>query len=243
MATLRGMPGLQEQKHPQASALASVAQRVIACTGCPRLVEHRQRVAEEKKKSFQDWAYWGKPVPGFGDPHARIAIIGLAPGAHGANRTGRVFTGDPTARFLVSALHQVGLASQPQSEHTQDGLLLSGVYMTAAVKCVPPHDRPTRRELENCFPYLVEELDALDRTRVVLTLGRVALEAFLQYVARALGSPVKLPFHPGTCYELGPGLPQLSVSYHPSPRNTLTGRLTREEFIRLLERARRLAEL
>ena len=215
---------------------------VIACRRCPRLVEHRERVAQERRPASRQEEYWGRPVPGFGDPQARLLIVGLAPAAHGGNRTGRVFTGDPSARFLISALHEVGYASQSLSEHRDDGLTLQDAYITAVVRCAPPGNRPTAVETENCRAYLMRELGLLPRTRVVLALGRVAFEGYLHALATLTGERYSLAFRHGASYQPGEGLPYLLVSYHPSPHNTYTGRLRREEFIALLHEARRRVE-
>lgn len=215
--------------------------RITACHRCPRLVEYRERMARSKRKPYLEWEYWGRPVPGFGDLKARVTIIGLAPASHGGNRTGRVFTGDPSARFLMRALHKVGYANQPTSEHRDDGLHLSDLYITAAVKCAPPQDRPSHQEVASCLSYLSEELRMLDQLRVVVTLGKVALDAYLRHVSGVLRRPVRLLFHHGACYPLPSGLPILLVSYHPSPRNTQTGRLRYQDLVALLRQSQQLA--
>ncbi|MSQ40704.1 MAG: uracil-DNA glycosylase [Dehalococcoidia bacterium] len=212
--------------------------QVIACRLCPRLVEFRERVATEKRPRSREETYWGRPVPGFGDPHAHLLILGLAPAAHGGNRTGRVFTGDPSARFLMDALYEVGFASQPTSEHLDDGLVLRDAYITATVKCVPPGDRPTVEESRNCRRYLVSEITLLSGVRAVLALGRIAFEGYERALAEVTGKRNSLPFRHGAHYRLGQGLPDLFASYHPSPRNTNTGRLKREEFIAVLQDVR-----
>ena len=219
--------------------LESLAKRIIACQRCPRLVEHRAQVSRAKKKGFESWDYWGRPLPGFGDPAARLAIIGLAPAAHGGNRTGRLFTGDASARFLVSALHETGFANQPTSEHRDDGLQLTDAYLTAAARCCPPNDKPTTQELANCSEYLAAELRALPNTRIVLALGRIAFAAYLSFLAKEAAIKTALPFKHGAFYQFGEGVPVLCVSYHPSPRNTLTGRLRRQDFLALLRKVRR----
>ena len=200
---------------------------------------HRERTGEMKKPSFQDWDYWSRPVPSFGDPGARVCAIGLAPAAHGGNRTGRIFTGDASARFLMDALYETGFASQPTSEHREDGLVLRGLYVTAAVRCAPPGDKPIREEMINCAPFLAQELASLPELRAVLVLGRIAFDAYLRLVAQSRGEPVRLPFRHGARYQLGEGTPTLFVSYHPSPRNHNTGRLTRASFVAVLEEVRR----
>ena len=224
-------------------SLEVLQQRIILCRKCPRLVLHRERSGELKRRSFREWEYWSKPVPSFGDPEARVAIIGLAPAAHGGNRTGRMFTGDASARFLMEALYEVGLASQPSSEHRDDGLALRGAYITAALRCAPPGDRPAPGELASCAPYLDQELALLPRLRAVLVLGRIAFDAYLRLVSRDLGKRARLSFTHGARYLLGDGMPALYVSYHPSPRNHNTGRLTRSSFVAVLEQVRREAGL
>jgi uracil-DNA glycosylase len=196
-------------------------------------VRYRETVPPRRTFASQD--YWRRPVPGFGDPEARLVVIGLAPAAHGGNRTGRVFTGDESGRFLVAALHEAGFANQPVSESKDDGLVYTGCYVTAAVKCVPPHDRPTAEEFENCSSWLDSELRLLERAKAVLALGRAAFEAYLDY-AESRGAATKgLAFEHGKRYSLG-GLPALYASYHPSPRNTHTGKLTRKMMAALLKR-------
>lgn len=200
--------------------------RIVSCAACPRLVEYRQDVARKKKRAFREWDYWGRPVPGFGDPQARLLIIGLAPAAHGANRTGRMFTGDSSGDWLVRALYRAGVANQPTSCHRDDGLVLREAYLTAVVRCAPPENRPTREELVRCQEFLAQELALLPSVRVVLTLGRVAFEGYLELLRRQ-GRPVAaLPFRHGGVYELEASLPVLVASYHPSRRNTQTGLLS-----------------
>jgi uracil-DNA glycosylase family 4 len=221
-------------------ALQIVQANVAACRKCPRLVAHRERVAREKVRRYRDEEYWGKPIPGFGDPDARVLIVGLAPAAHGGNRTGRIFTGDRSGDFLYCALHRAGFASQPWSRHRRDGLTLRDCYITAAVRCAPPENKPTPDELATCRPYLVEEIRLLRRTRVVVVLGRIAFDAFLKawlHAGRSL--PSRRPgFAHGAEAEL-PGGVRLVASYHPSQQNTQTGRLTPAMFQRIFARARR----
>ncbi len=219
--------------------LPLLARRVIACTRCPRLRAHCRRVAREKKRAFRDWDYWGRPVPGFGDPRARLLIVGLAPAAHGANRTGRMFTGDASGDWLYEALHRFGFASQAVSVAADDGLRLRDCWITAAARCAPPGNRPTSRELDNCRPHLEGELAVLRRVRVVITLGRIGHEAYL----RAAGWWDRLPpaerprFGHGARTELPDGTVLIS-SYHPSRQNTNTGRLTRPMWHAVFRRAR-----
>ena len=213
---------------------------VTACRKCPRLVAYREDVARAKVRRYRDEEYWGKPIPGFGDPEAGLLIVGLAPAAHGGNRTGRIFTGDRSGDFLFAALHRSGFANQPSSRQRDDGLRLMDCYITAAARCAPPQNQPTPAELTTCRPYLVEELHLLHRARVVVALGRIAFEAFLRAWVEAGGRlPATRPrFGHGLMTEL-PGGVRLLASYHPSQQNTQTGRLTPGMFGRIFARARR----
>ena len=209
------------------AALAEIEREVIDCRLCPRLVEWRERVAREKVARFRDDEYWGRPVPGFGDPDARILLLGLAPAAHGGNRTGRVFTGDASGDFLWPALHAAGLANRPVSARRGDGLRANDLWITAPVKSAPPDNKPLPAERDNCAPYLVRELAALDRVGVVVALGGFAWESALRTFA-ALGHPPPRPkphFGHGAEVSIGPWT--LIGSYHVSQQNTRTGRLTR----------------
>jgi uracil-DNA glycosylase family 4 len=220
-------------------SLSTLRDEIVACRACPRLVGYRERVAREKKREFRAETYWGRPVPGFGDPHARLVVVGLAPAAHGANRTGRVFTGDRSAAFLVAGLHRAGFASQPTSTNRGDGLRYQDLYVTAAVRCVPPDNRPRPEERDRCRPFLEREFRLLRETRAYLALGGFAWEATLDAVAPLYQVPrPKVPFAHGACAVLGPGLPLLWASYHPSPQNTNTGKLTSAMFLDLLRRVR-----
>jgi len=222
-----------------ADTLQLLREEIVACRQCPRLVGYRERVAHEKKKQFKSDTYWGRPVPGFGDPDARLVLIGLAPAAHGSNRTGRVFTGDRSAEFLVGALHAAGFASQPHSTHRGDGLRYQDAYLTAAVRCVPPDNRPTPAEKNACLPYLARELRLLPRARSILALGGFAWDALLDSVPLLYALPrPEADFAHGRCVPLGPGHPMLWGSYHPSPQNTNTGKLTRRMFVDLLDHIR-----
>jgi uracil-DNA glycosylase len=210
-----------------AESFASLSAEVVACRKCPRLVTYRERIAREKKRAYRDDAYWGRPVPGFGDPRARLVVVGLAPAAHGSNRTGRVFTGDRSAAFLVRAFYETGFANQPTSERRGDGLRYRDLYLTAAVRCVPPDNRPTPDERDRCAPYLRRELEHLRNTRAILALGGFAWEVTCALAAEVYGarSP-DVPFSHGACAPLGAGKPLVWASYHPSPQNTNTGKLT-----------------
>jgi uracil-DNA glycosylase len=220
-------------------SLQQLRDQILACRQCPRLVAYRERVARERKKQFRSDVYWGRPVPGFGDPRARLVLVGLAPAAHGSNRTGRVFTGDRSAAFLVGALHAAGFANQPHSTARGDGLRYDDAYLTAAVRCVPPDNHPTPGEKANCLPYLARELRLLPQTRSILALGGFAWDALRDAVPQIYG--VRRPdaeFAHGRCVPLGPGKPMLWASYHPSPQNTNTGKLTTKMFTDLLQNIR-----
>jgi uracil-DNA glycosylase family 4 len=220
-----------------AAALSRIAAEIVRCRACPRLVAWREKVARERRRAYRDEVYWGKPVPGFGDPAARIAIVGLAPGAHGANRTGRMFTGDGSGDFLYAALHRAGLASQAESRSRGDGLRLRGVFVAAAARCAPPANRLAPGEIERCAPFLERELKALPGVRVLLALGAVAWGACLRYLVR-IGRELPAP-RPrfGHAAELRvPGGPVLVGSYHVSRQNTQTGRLTPAMFDEVVRR-------
>jgi len=223
------------------NSLTRLNAEVIACRKCPRLVAHRERVAREKVRRHRDEEYWGKPIPGFGDPKARLLIVGLAPAAHGGNRTGRVFTGDRSGDFLYRALHRAGFSNQPWSRHRDDGLRLRDCFITAAVRCAPPGNKPAPSELTTCRPYLVEEIRLLRSLRIVVVLGRIAFDAFLKaWVIAGRKPPERRPvFGHGTMTRL-PGDVWLLASYHPSQQNTQTGRLTSAMFQRIFARAGRL---
>jgi uracil-DNA glycosylase family 4 len=214
---------------------------VEECRRCPRLVDHRQRVAERRVRRFRDQEYWGRPVAGFGDRAARLLIVGLAPAAHGGNRTGRMFTGDRSGDFLFAALYRAGFANQSQSTHRDDGLQLNDCYLTAAVRCAPPENKPTPAEFDRCRPFLAEELRLLPNVRVVVALGRIAFDAFLTvWVPSARALPTSRPRFSHAAEVKLPGAVTLLASYHPSQRNTQTGLLTASMFARIFDRARRL---
>jgi uracil-DNA glycosylase len=221
--------------------LAAVKEAIIGCERCPRLRAYCRRVAREKRRAFRSETYWGKPVPGFGDPRARLLVVGLAPAAHGGNRTGRVFTGDSSGDWLYGALHRFGFASQAVARERHDGLRLVDCYVSAAARCAPPANRPTRGELDACRPYLAAEVRLLDRVEVVVALGRIGFEGWL----RASGWWSRLPparrprFGHGTAARLPDGT-VLIASYHPSRQNTNTGRLTRPMWDTIFRRARTL---
>lgn len=215
---------------PLAPDLGAVRDRIVACRLCPRLVRYREAVARTKVARFRDWTYWGRPVPGFGDPDARVLIVGLAPAAHGGNRTGRVFTGDRSGDWLYRALYRAGFANQPTSTSVDDGLELHDAYIAAAVRCAPPGNRPTPVEFDRCQPYLEQEIELLRNLRVVVTLGGVAMDRFLRAwtaTGRTVPSP-KPAFGHGRRHSLGAVI--LISSYHPSQRNTQTGLLSEAMF-------------
>jgi uracil-DNA glycosylase family 4 len=210
------------------SALRVLTREIVACERCPRLREHCRQVAEVKRRAYLDWTYWGKPVPSFGDPSARVMVIGLAPGAHGSNRTGRMFTGDRSGEFLYRALYETGFANQAESVSREDGLELRDIYITAAVRCAPPGNKPTPKEFGNCRRYLERELDLLTRLRVVVALGRLAFDTYLSILKdRGLvASRAAFEFGHNRRFQTAPGQPVLISSYHPSQQNTSTGKLT-----------------
>ncbi len=222
------------------AALARLSEEIVECRRCPRLVEWRERVAVEKVARFRDEPYWGRPLPGFGDPDGRILIIGLAPAAHGGNRTGRVFTGDKSGDFLWSALYVAGLADRPSSRRADDGLTLTDAYIAAAVRCAPPLNKPTNDERDACAPFLAREIGLLTELRVILALGTFGWDAALRALT-TLGHPAKPKprFGHGVSYEVGPY--RLVGSYHPSQQNTFTGRLTAPMFQGVIAQALALA--
>jgi uracil-DNA glycosylase family 4 len=221
-----------------ADPLSELAREVSGCRACPRLVEWRERVAAEKTARFADWDYWGRPVPGFGDPDAHLLVVGLAPAAHGANRTGRVFTGDRSGDFLYAALHRAGYANQPTSVSADDGLTLTGAYITAPVKCAPPANKPTPDERDRCRPWFDRELALLHNVRVVLALGRFGWDA----ACASFGAPRPRPrFVHGAEASLAGGR-TLLASYHVSQQNTFTGVLTPDMLDEVLQRARRISK-
>jgi uracil-DNA glycosylase len=220
-------------------SLEAVRREVVVCILCPRLVKYRERVAREKKREFREQEYWGRPVPGFGDPSARLVAVGLAPAAHGSNRTGRVFTGDRSAAFLVRAFYEAGFANQPTSLHRGDGLRYRDLYLTAALRCAPPDNRPTPEERAHCAPFLERELRLLTEARAILALGGFAWDAVREVVPRVYGGERPSgAFAHGAALPLGPGRPIIWGSFHPSPQNTNTGKLTLPMLVDLLRRIR-----
>jgi uracil-DNA glycosylase family 4 len=223
--------------------LIELNREVIVCTKCPRLVEYRERIAREKRRAYRDWEYWGRPVPGFGDPHARVLVLGLAPGAHGSNRTGRPFTGDASGNFMYPVLFETGFANQSEATRRDDGMELKDLYITAAARCAPPDNKPLPSELANCAGYLDRELHGLTRLKVVVALGKIAFDAYLNFLKRQGPLPDKkiLIFRHGAEYRLPDGK-TLLASYHPSNQNTQTGKLTRAMFVRVFKQAAKLAD-
>jgi len=215
---------------------------VVGCTRCPRLVAYREQIAREKRRAYRDWEYWGKPVPGFGDPNARVLILGLAPGAHGSNRTGRPFTGDASGNFMYPILHETGFASQPTATSRNDGLVLTNLYITAAARCAPPANKPLPEELANCAPFLERELKGLKNLRVIVALGRIGFESYLNYLKRQnlIAGKRGYEFRHGAEYTM-PDDRILLASYHPSNQNTQTGKLTKSMFKAIFLRAAELA--
>ena len=221
--------------------LAQLNEVVIACRKCPRLVQYREEVARTKRRAFREWTYWGRPVPGFGDARAKLLIVGLAPAAHGANRTGRMFTGDRSGDFLYARLYAAGFANQPTSLNADDGLELRGAYISAAARCAPPDNKPLPEELRNCAGYLEEEF-AILRPRAVLALGAIAFHTYLRLLIRQgrIDSAARYRFSHGAEFKLPGDLPHLFASYHPSQQNTQTGKLTAAMFEAVVLRIHRV---
>jgi uracil-DNA glycosylase family 4 len=219
--------------------LAVLNEEIIACRRCPRLVEYRERVAKTKRRAYREHEYWGRPVPGFGDARAKLLIIGLAPGAHGSNRTGRPFTGDASGVFLYAALHRAGFANQASSVAIGDGLVLNNAYINAVIRCAPPDNKPLPEEIVNCRDYFDADLEIL-KPRAILALGRIAWEQYLRSLVRAkkIASASAFPFAHGAEFSLPDNLPRIFASYHPSQQNTQTGKLTVKMFDQVLRKVR-----
>jgi len=232
---------MQESQTDNSQLLQILEQEVITCRKCPRLVEYREEIAKDKRRAYRAWTYWGKPIPGFGDPHAELFILGLAPAAHGGNRTGRAFTGDRSGDFLYAALYQAGFANQPTSVHRDDGLRLKNAFIAATVRCAPPANKPLPSEILNCRGYLEQEL-ALLKPKVVLALGKIAWDAYLDIlkIDGVIASRAKFLFGHGTEAQLPRGGPKLVGVYHPSQQNTQTGRVTSTMYATVLSRIRKL---
>ena len=225
--------------------LEVLQQQIINCGLCPRLRDHSAQVAHLKRRAYRDWDYWGKPVPSFGDPLARVLIVGLAPGAHGSNRTGRMFTGDRSGDILYRVLHRTGFASMPASTSRDDGLVLRDLYITAAAHCAPPGNKPEPGELRNCRPYLERELELLTEVKVVVALGKIAFDVYLDILkARGvIASRSGFVFGHDCEFVTAPGQPRLVSSYHPSQQNTSTGKLTEAMLTAVFRRARRIGKI
>lgn len=223
--------------------LVILEREITSCRKCPRLVTYREEVARTKRRAYRDWTYWGRPVPAFGDPRARILIIGLAPAAHGANRTGRMFTGDRSGDFLYDQLYRAGFANQPHSRRADDGLVLKDALISAAIRCAPPANKPLPEEVRNCLPYLEREL-AFIRPRAILALGAIALNTYLDLLKGKglISSRANYPFTHGASFVLPGNLPRLFAAYHPSQQNTQTGRLTPAMFASVLRKIRKFLE-
>ncbi|MDT7042427.1 uracil-DNA glycosylase [Candidatus Nitronereus thalassa] len=225
------------------SGLQVLHQTITDCTLCPRLTTYRRRIAQTKVKRFQEWEYWGRPIPGFGDPKAQLFVLGLAPAAHGGNRTGRVFTGDRSGDWLYEALHQFGFSTQAEATHRGDGLKLHNCYVGVALRCAPPDNKPTKEEFNTCRPYLQEELRLLPNITVVVALGKIAFDEYLK-ASQALGHSLRKPlpkFGHGSVHSTPWGVTLLG-SYHPSQQNTFTGRLTRPMFHGVFHHAKKLID-
>ena len=218
--------------------MLDLEERIIGCRHCPGLVEHREKIGREKRAEFRDWDYWAKPLTGFGDLEARLMVVGLAPAAHGGNRTGRSFTGDASAKVLMAGLHLTGFANQPTSERLDDGLLLSNAYISNAVRCVPPGNRPSAQEQRDCLPFLAEEFDILPKLTTVLALGGFAFASCLGALSPKAGQPLKAKFVHGKRFDFGANLPTVVACYHPSPLNINTGRFSLEGLVEVLQKVR-----
>lgn len=229
---------------PSSTALKAFNERMTACNLCPRLRAYCQEIARVRRRAYSDWEYWGKPVPSFGDPAAQVMVLGLAPGAHGSNRTGRPFTGDGSGDFLYPVLYETGFASQAKSTSRDDGMKLYGLWICSVARCAPPANKPTTEELRNCAPWLDEEISLLRNLQVVVCLGRIAFDGLLAHAQRTgkIVSRSGYVFKHGAEYELPGGL-KVITSYHPSLQNTNTGRLTKPMLFKIFRRARQLAGL
>jgi uracil-DNA glycosylase len=229
---------------PEAFAqLRVLNEEIVACCKCSRLVKYREKVAREKRRAYREWEYWGKPIPGFGDAQAQLLILGLAPAAHGGNRTGRMFTGDRSGDFLYAALHKSGFANQPTSEHLNDGLQLYGTYITATCRCAPPDNKPLPREIANCRGYIERELEIL-KPKAILALGKIAWDGYLEILKQrgVISSRALYKFAHGAEADVAAGTPRLFGVYHPSQQNTQTGRVTPGMYAKVLRRVRQFLE-
>jgi uracil-DNA glycosylase family 4 len=227
----------------QPSQLRLLNEEIVGCRRCPRLVRHREKMAREKRRAYREWTYWGKPVPGFGDAQAQLLILGLAPAAHGANRTGRMFTGDRSGDFLYAALNKAGFTNQATSLHRDDGLRLANAYISATCRCAPPENKPLPKEIANCRGYLEREIEIL-KPKAVLALGKIAWDAYLEILKQrgVIASRALYKFAHGAECEVRPGSPRLFGIYHPSQQNTQTGRVTPAMYASVLRRIRHFLE-
>jgi uracil-DNA glycosylase len=227
----------------KAEQLRVLAEEIVACRKCPRLVKHREKTAREKRRAYREWTYWGRPVPGFGDPRAQLLILGLAPAAHGANRTGRMFTGDRSGDFLYAALHEAGFANQPTSLDREDGLRLENAYIAATCRCAPPDNKPLPKEISNCRSFLEREMQIL-KPKAVLALGKIAWDGYLEILKQrgVIASRALYKFAHGAEAEVAAGTPRLFGVYHPSQQNTQTGRVTPVMYAKVLRRIRHFLE-
>jgi uracil-DNA glycosylase family 4 len=223
-------------------SMALLQEEITNCAKCPRLVAFREKVAREKRKEFSNFEYWGRPVPSWGKSNARLIIIGLAPAAHGGNRTGRMFTGDSSSRFLFRNLYRAGFALKPESDRRGDGNELVDCYITASVHCVPPENKPTKEEMKTCSSYLTRELTMLPKSRAIFALGKIAFDSVVKYARERYEAKGPFEFHHGRSYQIAEGFPLVFASYHPSPRNTNTGKLTDRMFQSILLRAKKSLE-
>ncbi len=231
-------------RKPAIAAFEILQREIVSCERCARLREHCAEIARVKRRAYREWEYWGKPVPGFGDPEARLLILGLAPGAHGSNRTGRMFTGDESGKWLYRALHRTGFASQAESVARGDGLTLRDAYITAAARCAPPGNKPAPEELRNCRPFLERELALLPNIRVVVALGKIGFDAYLGVLKLRgeIASRTGFEFGHKRAYRIAPGRPVLLASYHPSQQNTSTGKLTEKMLLDVFLHARQIIQ-
>ncbi len=226
------------------SPLQVLQEEIVACRRCPRLVAHCTEIAQVKRRAFRDWDYWGRPVPSFGDPNATLLILGLAPAAHGSNRTGRVFTGDSSGNYLYKVLYESGFATQPESKSRDDGLRLNGAWITATAHCAPPGNKPTPDELRNCRPWLERELDLLTGLKVMVPMGKIAFDVLLSILLSRgrIRRRSDFVFGHNRVHEIGPELPVLLSSYHPSQQNTSTGKLTEKMLLDVFLAARAIID-
>jgi len=231
----------RSKDHPliKSGSMSSLYKEVVKCESCPRIVDFRKKVALEKRKQFMDWTYWGRPIPGYGDPKASLLLVGLAPAAHGGNRTARVFTGDKSADFLIKCLFKEGLANQPNSDSLNDGLKFNNIFMTTVLKCVPPKDKPTAEELSNCSYYFSREMEMLKNVKVILALGKIGFDGCLRYFKKDFDFKMKDFLFGHDKHYVLPNGKTLWGSYHPSPRNVNTGRMNEDMMRSLLKKIKR----